>query len=62
MELLKISFYIAVNFIADTAPNERVSRLIDALSADVLYATSRGAVKHGKFLLMEFGIKSITNS
>jgi hypothetical protein len=42
--------------------NEKVSRLVSSVCADVMFATSRGRIKPGKHLTMGLGMKSITGT
>lgn len=44
------------------APSDRVSRLIQSVCADVMFACTRGRLKPGKHLNMGLGIKSMTGS
>ena len=42
--------------------NERVQRLVQSVSDDVIFATTRGRIKPGKHLCLGLGLKSLTGS
>ena len=42
--------------------NERVQRLVQSVSDDVIFATTRGRIKPGKHLCLGLGFKSLTGS
>ena len=42
--------------------NKRVQRLVQSVSDDVIFATTRGRIKPGKHLCLGLGLKSLTGS